>query len=662
MANAISTLSMQLVADTGGFSASMQQVRKDIAYLKSVVQETEPPNQKLARQLQILDALYQDGKVSISEYARAADKLQDEFDDPGGKRKRYLSDLESEVRLLKMSTAEKRQAQYAQAGLNKEQVKAAEALHAEKEALQSLGQVGSQGMGAGGFAKGKAVDSLGLGEFVAAGEAAGPAGIAIAGGLAVATTAAVAFGVAAKTAFDVTMDGIERLNKLNDEAKALDLPVTQLQQLQNQAKLAGAPVESVTQALMKMESVLGDPTDATLNRFDKMGLSVDKLRQDGLAAFGAIATEIDKLPTRAEQLAAIEDIFGRGNRELINLIDNWQGFSDKAASFTLTESQFAAIGSADDALDELELSFEGVKNVIAAELAPIVTDVASSISEFLQQDGTQEALLASLYLVRDTLQSIDDTATGAAASLDAMNQGGVLSGLFSGLTGNITQPFQDLAAAEMEAARLDRELKKKQAKDMSADGSEFTDVKSDEFKKTQDFQKKLLELREEARNFGNEEAKMRADAVKAGAVNDDQIAAYVALQKQLKDLKQAQDDLRDAEKKRADQAKKDADDLAKLQDKVMSPLDKARSEYKRAAELGLAGLQLDAFAGTLIKDLVPNGNMGPVTGFQKGSKEALAFDQATERARRQEDLLKQIRDALKQQLREPPIEVVEQSI
>lgn len=293
------------------------------------------------------------------------------------------------------------------------------------------------------------------------------------------------------------------------------------------------------------------------------------------------------------------------------------------------------------------------------------------MSDFLAEDATQQALLTSLIVVRDTVLSIDDAVAGVSASLDGLDSSGGLNAVLAGIMGSNAQI--NAAAAEAERLKKERDLQRKQDKEASEekatqDAIDRAQQKAvaatikdldDQIKKADEFDAKLKQIRADVEAFGNDEAKMRQDAIKAGAQDEDQIAAYIALQDELKRLKQAEDDLKAAQQDRAQQAAKDAADYEKMLDKLKTPQEKAADELKRFFELGATPKQLDAMAADMAKQLVKPVSQGPITGVQKGSKEDVALQSQRGREERSLKALEEIRDLTKKSLLKDAVEVVE---
>lgn len=635
MSNSIASLSYLLSIDTKQFTAGVVATRKDMTDLKRIMSDTATAEEDLQNKLERIDELRKKfTTVPEERWQRAINAVKDAYE-------------------------------------------RANAVQAELVADSSRFGQGRA------FAGQKITDALGLGEFVSAGQTAGPAGIAIAAGFAAAAAGATAFVAAGKQLADITLQSIARLDDLADSAAALGVSASGLQTLQNAAMLADAPAEQLVQALYKMEDILGNPPPETVAMLAKLGIQAEalqKLTPD--MAFIRIAQAIDKLPSKAQQISAMRDIFGKVDVTLLNLIDDVDLFVGRAEKISLVDSQFDAIGNADNALKSLNGSFTHLKDVIGVELAPVVVEVADSITAMLSEDGNVMALHTSLIATRDVLLSIDDAAKGVSASLDGLVPDGGGGGVFQSALGPFTMAYNN-AKEEAAAAKQARDeeraaanAKREQDATGVVDGvrgmsiKEINDANKDVARQQEEEQKRLDKL---AKAMRDKEAELAAAsdpmagivnaAINAGAETQAEIDAYVALHKELERLKKSQDDLKQAEQERSRLAMKDAEDYARMVDSLATKEQKAADQLKRFAELGASQEQIDAMASKLAADLVPKSvNQAALTGIQKGSKEDVATIAARQREDRQLDALKQIRDGIRDLLKKDVVQVEEVAI
>ena len=639
MSNAIATVSVKLIADTTGFTTGI--VRKDLKEIDQILRDSSPQLDSHARKVKVLDSLYKDNTIGVDEYKKALDGLNNKLaatKSPGG--------------------------------------------IAAPSATDPTGGLGS-------LASQKAGNLPIVGDLMNAAGVAGPAGIAVAGAFAAMAAGAALATIATKELIGITLSAIDRLDAIGDSAQALGIEASSLQRLTIAADLADAPVEQLSDALGKMESILGDPSEEMLKTFGKLNLDAEKLKNmKADQAFEAIAASIGKLGTRAEQISAVSDIFGRGNKELVNLIDSFDRVNAIAEKFTLSEEQFAVVGEADLAMKELTHSTEELANVIGAELAPIVTEIAGGLADLLQSDVTQSSLYMGVIVLKDTFDglkaSIDVVKTVATADVGGGGSVGEamlkstdwktqLVGKGLGLLAN---PFADQAAAEAEGRRLDKVRKDKEKASTAADAAAEVasgSMTEQEFnvwlkgwkeqeKAAEDFAKKLQHVAAEASAYGSTQDEMRLKAMDAGAASEDQINAYVEQLKKLDDAKKLRKEQDETQK----EFEKSLDERDKKKQKFiedgLTKQEKAERDIRDAQAAGVTGQDMDRLRDKLSKDIAPKTADQVVSGATKGSQEAYAAIARAGRVSAQEVLLKEIRDSLRRQERIEPVVVVEETV
>lgn len=213
----------------------------------------------------------------------------------------------------------------------------------------------------------------------------GPYGIAL-GAIAAGITAAGATTVAfighmreAQNAIDDTADKAARLGVSFSELKSLEFGFKEG---------AGVDAQTVDDSIKKMQinmakAVHGD--EKTREAFAKIGLDAGELMGKApKEAMLDIADAMSGVETHAERLKLSMEIFGKSGSDLASTLgqgrdalESSMGFAEKWLG--LTEEQVAAVGSNNDAWDRIGVVIEGVTNMVAAELAPVMELVADAI-------------------------------------------------------------------------------------------------------------------------------------------------------------------------------------------------------------------------------------------------------------------------------------------
>ncbi len=732
MANAIATLSMKLIADTHGFD--LGDVRKDLAFLKKTVQDTAPELEVYSRRVKVLGEMWEAGAIDAAEYGRAVKHLeanlshnleaeraaaeelrtikqrqeqeQREAERAAAERQRKIErDTQKRIQLAReemaaMNALSNKWRDFAKTDIDKWNERARELLSVrmtmsrsefrkawEKlkqsdprivtaevvEAVNPFGEVRKNPLAQ--FGRDQLAMRLPIaGDLTAAGAAAGPAGIAVTAALASMAAGAYATTKAVSLLSSTVLGGIEQLNALADQAQVLGISASSLDRLTLAADIGGSRVESMTSALEKMETLLGDPSDDLVKTLEGLNLDVSALQQMRAdRAFEAIAQAIAGVGDRSKQLAIITEVFGKGNRDLVNYIDNLDEANATAERLRLSDAQFVAITKADDALRDMRLEMERLTKTLSAELAPIVVEIGGLLKDVLQSDVTQSGLYTGIAAIRATLDGAADSAR-TLGEIIAANQTVQNAGLVGGL---LADPFSQLGDATRRGIELDksRDARQRQQEqdarlqswwESHAPDASMTDAIASMVDQQAEADKRradaLAELRRQVAEFGNEELAARNRAIESGAVTQQQIEDYLQAWRELRTLqeqdRQSKQDAQDAERERLQREQR----VAELADSFMSPRDKALKDIRDAAAIGVGGDLMNQLIDRTARGLLPNTVDQRVGVVEKGSQEAARAATQRNKETRQEKLLQEIRDLLRRAGNREPLTVEELAI
>jgi hypothetical protein len=141
-------------------------------------------------------------------------------------------------------------------------------------------------------------------------------------------------------------------------------------------------------------------TKLQADAFGKLGLSIKDLQ--GLSPdeqFRRIAESLDGITDPATKTAAAMDIFGRSGRAAINMLS---GYSDKVKDaekfqnkFGITVSQFDAerIEAANDAVGRVSMALQGLGNIMAAKVAPLMIRASEAMLTGIEHLGDGIAIV-----------------------------------------------------------------------------------------------------------------------------------------------------------------------------------------------------------------------------------------------------------------------------
>lgn len=200
--------------------------------------------------------------------------------------------------------------------------------------------------------------------------------------------AALGAGFGIKKLVSELISTIGAIDDMNDSAQRLGVTIQEFQFLAYAAKLSGTSVEALGKSFGFMLNNIEKAADGTGEQADalrKLGLNASFLKS--LAPekqFERIATALSQINNQNEKVNLARTIFGRGAAEVIPLLSkNVAELRDKfkELNIELTDGQRDAAAAADDAADTLGTLFTGIKQQIAAEVAPAFTAVLQSITD-----------------------------------------------------------------------------------------------------------------------------------------------------------------------------------------------------------------------------------------------------------------------------------------
>jgi hypothetical protein len=266
-----------------------------------------------------------------------------------------------------------------------------------------------------------AMDKMGRQARRTAGDMSGIRDVAIGATIANGVSAlANTFVSAGQAALGYARGVINAVDAMNDLASRVGMGVESLQALQMAAKLSG--VNDVTTAVQKLTVAIGNAGESgNTEAFTRLGLSFAELQaMSPEEQFRAVQAAISALATPAEQAAAAVAIFGRSGVELLPLMS--QNLAEveermRRLGAVVGADQVEGIGEMNDALDMVQMTFDGIVGNVAGNLAPIVTSLAEEFMSFVESfnsvsgsggEGIANVLTDALLDVADYLAGVFD--------------------------------------------------------------------------------------------------------------------------------------------------------------------------------------------------------------------------------------------------------------
>lgn len=223
----------------------------------------------------------------------------------------------------------------------------------------------------------------------------------------------------------LTKNTLDAIDETADLANALGTSIESLGGLHYAAQVAGTSIDAVDNALFKLTKNLGgtnEDTDAVAKAVERLGLSYEELKQkspvDALMAISDAYRSNTDAYTKADIAQAL---FGRGAKNVVEIL----GMGSTAIrDFTKEGEKLGVVFSSLDAakaeeaqraMNKLALVFEGIRNTLAIELSPLVTELANQFIEWANSgDGLREKVAGALEEIAGDLVTIRGAAAGVS--------------------------------------------------------------------------------------------------------------------------------------------------------------------------------------------------------------------------------------------------------
>jgi hypothetical protein len=188
------------------------------------------------------------------------------------------------------------------------------------------------------------------------------------------------------------------MDQLRLTSDAMGEQQERLQALNHMAGLADVSAESLAASLDFLQRTLGgitDEGDAAAIALGKIGITVEQLRAlSPTQQMEAIARGLNALESSADRAAIRAQLFGRGSREMTDLLRELgtQGIDPtieklEALGITLTRVQTQAVDNAGDALYAAKAVLDGVSQQAVAAMAPFIQLLAEAFVDSAEDAG-----------------------------------------------------------------------------------------------------------------------------------------------------------------------------------------------------------------------------------------------------------------------------------
>lgn len=210
----------------------------------------------------------------------------------------------------------------------------------------------------------------------------------------------------------------EAAAKADDMARSIGASVKTIQTIGYAAKVAGGSVEGLQAGFVKLEKSAIDAANGNSQAaaaFQAIGLSaaqVSKLLKNPDELIRVTTQRLASFQDGAGKTAVALQLMGKGAAENIPVLDdlgsNLGKLSDEAkkSGAALSDDQKKGLSDARKAGLELSASIDGLVNLFAADLAPVIAETARSMRDFAQS----ESVKTFIKRLADEIKNLNDQA------------------------------------------------------------------------------------------------------------------------------------------------------------------------------------------------------------------------------------------------------------
>ncbi len=244
-----------------------------------------------------------------------------------------------------------------------------------------------------------------------------------------------------------SLASVDAMAKMSDR---MEISTERLSALSLAAEITGTNMATLEKGMRFMVRTIGDVSTGISNEaakaFEQLGLSIEQLTQMSTAEqFSALAEGISNVSALTEKAAITQKIFGRGGLELLNTLNlgaaGLARFEQEVAALgaTFDRAGAAQVEKANDAMTRLQVAVKGASNILAIQLAPIITNVVTRIVDWVKATGGLERI------VTVAMDNIGKAIGFAAQTLDAFRLGwNALTGTIRGAIAVAVTPITEL--------------------------------------------------------------------------------------------------------------------------------------------------------------------------------------------------------------------------
>ncbi|MGS4946627.1 hypothetical protein ACVDG3_14190 [Meridianimarinicoccus sp. RP-17] len=235
---------------------------------------------------------------------------------------------------------------------------------------------------------------------------------------------AVVIGAAGAAVFGVAASTAAAGDEIAKNARAIGVATDAYQELSYAAERTGVGATTLQRSMVAFTKRLGEAAEGggqAKGAIEALGLSVDDLvKMKPEEALAVVADAMKDIENPSERAALASDLFSRSGIKMTNLLrEGSAGMAALAEDARRTGNVLGKEALEDseafqDGLLDMQMTLQGLKNTFGAELMPVITDVMTRLSDYLQDNREDVVAFAEglASAVEDTIPKLGEIAEG----------------------------------------------------------------------------------------------------------------------------------------------------------------------------------------------------------------------------------------------------------
>ena len=199
--------------------------------------------------------------------------------------------------------------------------------------------------------------------------------------------------------FGLTKSFADAGDAVSDTAYKLGVSTQALQELGYAAQLAGSSQDELNLSLLKFGKAIGSASEGSGAAYDSLNMLSNLIGKDIAKSTGStedklmdVVSAFSKMTDATQKSKIAMELFGMKGTGMLQFLD--KGTEGLAAlrkeandiGFVMDENALDAAGNFNDSLDRLKATLLGIRNILGAQLAPVLTEMVESFRAWVMQN------------------------------------------------------------------------------------------------------------------------------------------------------------------------------------------------------------------------------------------------------------------------------------